>query len=164
MRRGVQCRVEQHEKNVGNQLRKGGLIMKRTLRVLSCFLAVLILSTVTAYADNNHKHTLRTITSYEYEEKNPDQHTVIKWLNTYCADASCGYEYKEQLSRSLQAHTFSGWTWTGNSYHSGSLHYYLYQKTCVSCKYVETEWRSASCPGGNNGGCVYPNSVPNVKE
>lgn len=147
-----------------SQSKEGAFVVRKRFRVLSCFLAVLVLFTVTAHAVSNHKHTLRTIPSYEYEQKSAENHTVTKWLNTYCADASCGYEYKEPQGRSLQPHTFSAWSWTGSSYHSGSLHYYLYQKTCVSCRYAETEWRSATCPGGKNGNCIYPNSVPTETE
>ncbi len=50
-------------------------------------------------------------------------------------------------------------TWTGNHYHSGSVHYYEYQNACVDCDcFVSgtTSWKSLPCTGPN---CIMPWSL-----
>lgn len=45
-------------------------------------------------------------------------------------------------------HNTSVRTWTGEHYHSGKLHFYLYETVCVDCDAVlGTQWVSALCSG-----------------
>ncbi len=45
-------------------------------------------------------------------------------------------------------HNTSVRTWTGEQYHSGKLHFYLYETVCVDCDAVlGTQWVSALCSG-----------------
>lgn len=51
-------------------------------------------------------------------------------------------------------HGSTTYTWTGEHYHSGSLHYYLYAYVCNDCGgHASTVWTTLPCTGSN---CVTP--------
>ena len=75
----------------------------------------------------------------------------------YCTVSGCTNSYLGNGASSTVSHTMSSYSYTGNNYHSGSLHYVRYEHSCLQCGRTTGYWDHYSCPG--NGHCILPQSV-----
>lgn len=129
--------------------------MKRI--VIGFIFALLMFSTTVAFAAESAEEEMETQTTcvHEYVEsytvsyysKNSTVHYCVK-SNICTVCRKCGY-----VVSSIDApitfeenHSYSGWTYTGTNYHSGSKHYFEEKGSCV-CGATTTRTIAYDCPG-----------------
>ena len=126
---------------------------KKFLLMLLIFTSIFIMSiyvfeATSTYAGLEHiydselEHKVYDVIRYEYVDSNGK---TIKYDDLI-------YKYSE-------GHKFSDEKYSWQEYHSGSLHYGYYTKTCEECNYIKGEWHSWPCRGGNGIGCILPQRV-----
>lgn len=105
-----------------------------------------------------HTHTYN-ITNYivAYVSVNEAQHQKNTTPVFTCS--TCGATYMGNKITATEDHSYSGWSWTGQNYHDGTLHRFLYARTCSICNHSQQDWRSKSCPGSSAGNCPMPYSL-----
>lgn len=135
-------------------------------KLVSLFLvAMLCLAVIPMQAfavGSEHICTYRTWISYDYTPYSNTMHLVKTIKHYECTDPKCPIEYTEVINQHYESH-HNAMVWTGDHYHSGSLHYCYYAPKCYSCKYMNYNngvWQAYACPGGNGRPRIMPASIP----
>ena len=98
-----------------------------------------------------------TIIDTTYIPIDDETHLKTVYPVYYCTVSGCTNSYLGNGASSTVSHTMSSYSYTGNNYHSGSLHYVRYEHSCLQCGRTTGYWDHYSCPG--NGHCILPQSV-----
>ena len=141
--------------------------MKKIKSLAAVFLALFILAAIPtqAFAAETHEgvatmHTQQwRLDHYDTTYIPIDDETHLKTVYPvyYCTVSGCTNSYLGNGASSTVSHTMSSYSYTGNNYHSGSLHYVRYEHSCLQCGRTTGYWDHYSCPG--NGHCILPQSV-----
>lgn len=95
--------------------------------------------------------------SEDRQREDDETHLKTVYPVYYCTVSGCTNSYLGNGASSTVSHTMSSYSYTGNNYHSGSLHYVRYEHSCLQCGRTTGYWDHYSCPG--NGHCILPQSV-----
>lgn len=136
--------------------------MKRLFSFLMAVVLLVSISSTAVAVGAGHTCTYRTWISYEYTPYSNTMHLAKTIKHYKCTDPNCSIEYSEVIVQQYESH-HNVMVWTGEHYHSGSLHHCYYAPKCTSCKHMNYnggEWRAYACPGGNGNPCILPESVP----
>jgi len=141
--------------------------MQKIKSLAAVFLALFILAAIPtqAFAAETHEEvaTMHThqwrLDHYDTTYIPIDDETHLKTVYPvyYCTVSGCTNSYLGNGASSTVSHTMSSYSYTGNNYHSGSLHYVRYEHSCLQCGRTTGYWDHYSCPG--NGHCILPQSV-----
>mgnify|MGYP000163848013 CR=1 FL=1 len=140
------------------------MVIKKLLSILSIVILVtsLVAHAPNVYADGcTHSGSVTLLATETICSMYSTYEHTLQTTKAFCCNTCNAIFYR--VTETKEYHSMSGYSYTGNNYHSGTKHYFQYERHCTTsgCGHTETKWRSANCSGGNH---ILPLSIQPIAE